>query len=57
MSIRLREPTQTEFLEVAQFSFENFITESALASGESLASLKEKFGGPPVNRTADDVWL
>jgi len=56
-NINLRSPTDFEFLEVAQISFENFVLETAQSSGESVESLKEKFGGPPIKRSEKDFWF
>ncbi len=57
MNIRIREPTHSEFLEVANFSFEHFVSETAVSSGESVNAIKEKLGGPPINRSGNDIWL
>jgi ribosomal protein S18 acetylase RimI-like enzyme len=56
MSIQLRTPNPEEFLKVAEFSFNNFVNETAKATGEHPSALKEKLGGPPTEIWDDDVW-
>ena len=56
MSIQLRTPNQDEFLKVAEFSFNNFVNETAKSTGEQLSTLKDKLGGPPTKIWNNDVW-
>lgn len=55
--ILIREPSENEFLELALFSFKNFISETAKSTGENPRNLESKLGGPPVERKPDDLWL
>ena len=55
--IHLRAPSDSEFIEVARFSFENFAQELSRSSGEPEAAIKEKIGSPPVHRSENDIWL
>lgn len=57
MEVTLREPSDAEFKQLAEFSFENFVLESSRSSGEPIESLKSKLGGPPLDRRPNDVWL
>lgn len=56
MSIQLRTPTPEEFLRVAEFSFSNFVDETAKSTGETPSALRDKLGGPPTKIWNDDVW-
>lgn len=56
MSLQLRTPTPEEFLKVAEFSFENFVNETAKSTGEQPSALKDKLGGPPTKIWNDDTW-
>lgn len=56
MSIDLRTPTPEEFLKVAEFSFNNFVDETAKSTGEHPSALKDKLGGPPTKIWKNDVW-
>ena len=53
----VREPTQEEFLKIAHFSFENFVSETAKSTGESPLALKGKLGGAPTKIWDGDIWL
>lgn len=55
-NISLKTPTPEEFQYVANFSFENFVTETARSSGQSLSELKNKLGGPPSKPGPHDIW-
>lgn len=57
IDVTLIEPSVAEFQQLAELSFENFVSESSRSSGESIESLKSKLGGPPLNRRPEDVWL
>lgn len=52
-----RELSQEEFLEIAHFSFENFVSETAKSTGESPLALRNKLGGAPTKICDGDVWL
>lgn len=56
MSIQLRTPTSEEFLKIAEFSFNNFVDETAKSTGEPPSALKNKLGGPPTKIWNDDIW-
>lgn len=56
MNIQLRKPNEQEFLEVAQFSFANFIAETAKSSGENPEQLKNKVGKAPSKISEYDIW-
>lgn len=56
MSIQLKTPNPEEFLKVAEFSFNNFVDETAKSTGEQASALKDKLGGPPTKIWNDDVW-
>ena len=55
-NLKLRVPTQNEFLKVAEFSFNNLLNETAKSTGESLSVLKDKLGGSPTKIWDDDIW-
>lgn len=57
MPIALRTPTPEEFLKVAEFSFNNFVDETAKSTGEVPSALKNKLGGPPTKIWNNDVWF
>ena len=53
----IREPSSEEFLEIARFSYNNFVNETARSTGETVSVLMEKFGGPPLDRRKNDIWF
>lgn len=53
----VREPSQEEFLKIARFSFENFVSETAKSKGECPQILKDKLGGAPTKICDSDLWL
>ncbi len=53
----IREPSLEEFLEIAQFSYINFVNETARSTGEAVSVLMEKYGGPPLDRRKNDIWF
>lgn len=55
--VSVREMTNEEFGGYAEFSFENFVKEMAASSGESIDKVRKDMGGPPVKRSARDLWL
>lgn len=57
MNIQLRTPTAEEFLKIAEFSFNNFVDETAKSTGEQPSSLRSKLGGPPTKIWSDDIWF
>lgn len=57
LDIIIAEPSKNEFSDIAAFSYENFIAETAKSNGENEATLKTKFGGPPIDIRSDDLWL
>ncbi|KYG66498.1 hypothetical protein AZI86_05475 [Bdellovibrio bacteriovorus] len=56
-SIVVREPSEQEFLDLARFSYENFILGMAKSSGQSAEELRKQMGGPPILRSEADHWL
>lgn len=56
-TVCLRKPTQEEFLKISQFSFENFVNETSLSTGQSKSSLAKKLGAPPIHKGDDDIWF
>lgn len=54
--ISLRTPTAEEFPFIANFSFENFVTDTAFSSGKSVAEIKNKLGHPPSKPGPNDIW-
>lgn len=54
--MELRTPTTAEFLEIAKFSFDNFVNETAISTGDSVEVLKEKLGGPPLEIGEQSLW-
>lgn len=54
--ILLRKPDSDEFKEIAKFSFENFVAETAKASGQSTDKLKANLGSPPSKIHQNDIW-
>lgn len=55
-AIILKKPNQQEFLKIAEFSFANFIRETAESSGQSVDELKNKLGSPPSEMSENDLW-
>ncbi len=55
--IQLRNPSESEFLEVAQWSFDNFLVETARSTDQSVEVLKETLGGAPICRSKNDIWF
>jgi hypothetical protein len=55
MKLQLRTPTQEEFLKIAEFSFQNFVEETAQPTGEDDSKLKVKLGGPPTKIRKNDI--
>lgn len=53
----VREPSQEEFLKIARFSFENFVSETAKSTGECPQILTDKLGGAPTKICDSDLWL
>lgn len=56
-NLSFRAPSDAELLEVARFSFENFVKELARSSGQPESLLREKYGAPPSHRSENDFWL
>jgi ribosomal protein S18 acetylase RimI-like enzyme len=56
-TLRLREPSFSEFLEVAKFSFDQYVNETAKSSGEYVEAVRAKVGGPPTERSANHLWF
>ena len=53
----VREMTNDEFRRYCDFSFENFLTESAKSSGQSIVELRKRLGKAPDTRSANDLWF
>lgn len=54
--IKLREPSEIEFKKIAQFSFENFVIESAKSSGKTVEELKSYLGNTSNQIYENDIW-
>lgn len=55
--IVLRKMKTEEFETYRQFSFDNFLNESAKAAGQDPEVLRAKLGGPPTKIGKNDIWL
>jgi ribosomal protein S18 acetylase RimI-like enzyme len=55
--ITLAQMSPEEFKAYAQFSYDNYLSETARSSGKSVSELKEKSGGPPASIRPNDLWL
>lgn len=55
-NIHLRTPNSIEFLKVAEFSFDNFVRETAKSTGQNFDVLKDRLGSAPNKIRQNDVW-
>jgi len=55
--VELRIMNQEEFEQWSQFSFQNFVHESAKAAGQDPDLFKAELGGPPTEVGKNDLWL
>ena len=56
MKVQFHTPTSTEFLEVSEFSFNNYITETAKSMNVPIFALREQLGGAPKKISENDIW-
>lgn len=56
LRIELLPLSDEEFVEIARFSFELFVSELAKSSGRKSEEIRKEAGAPPLERSKRDIW-